>query len=677
MLQKAGGTFTLTSEVDFGAAFGLKSLYYKTRTSNIADAGQFRLARADVISWRNQANGANLDLGVSSSNVLQFNGIDVQPQIAVGDTDTIDLTFSASTITGDIKSDCITNAMINSAAGIAFSKLATLTSGNILVGSAGNVVTSVTMSGDATIIASGALTIANNAVTNAKLAEMATLTIKGNNTGGTTEALDLTATQVTAMLDDFVGDSGSGGTKGLVPAPAAGDTAAGKFLKADGTWEAPSGSGDVVGPASATDNGFVRFDGTTGKLIKNSPASITNADVVASAAIAVNKLAALTASRAVVSDGSGFLAAATTTATEIGYVNGVTSAIQTQINTKQTRSTLTTKGDLYVATASDTVTRLGVGSNGQFLMADSTQSNGVQYITISNPYQLTNYSLELSVDSNALTIALKDAGGSDASATSPIYLGFRSDTLANGTYTQRSVTGSLSIVVPSGATLGLNSGSNGYIYVYALDNAGTVEIAVSSVWRDESELGTTSSIDTSSDTSGFFSTTGRASKAFRLIGRLKYITCPNGAYSAAPDACSLVTVGAESLKLTESISSSSGLGNYVITAGQYGDLTSIVLQPGVWDVSAMAVYFSNGAVTTTSISAGFSTNSGNDATGLSTGVNLSVAQKGTGSGTYNPLAVIPQAVTTTSTTTYYLKALAVTSITNLQVGYNISARRIL
>lgn len=42
----------------------------------------------------------------------------------------------------------------------------------------------------------------------------------------------------------------------------------------------------------------------------------------------------LTASRAVVSDASGKVAAATTTATEIGYVNGVTSAIQTQLNAK-------------------------------------------------------------------------------------------------------------------------------------------------------------------------------------------------------------------------------------------------------------------------------------------------------------------------------------------------------
>lgn len=61
---------------------------------------------------------------------------------------------------------------------------------------------------------------------------------------------------------------------------------------------------------------------------------IVNADVNASAAIALTKLAAATASRALVSDGSGFIVPATTTATEIGYVNGVTSAIQTQLNGK-------------------------------------------------------------------------------------------------------------------------------------------------------------------------------------------------------------------------------------------------------------------------------------------------------------------------------------------------------
>lgn len=122
-----------------------------------------------------------------------------------------------------------------------------------------------------------------------------------------------------------------------------------------------AGTGDVVGPASAVNNNLAAFDLTTGKVIKdsgvatsalvtgsstttltnktidadasgNSITNIENADIKAAAAIALDKLAATTVSRALVSGVSGFVTAATTTATEIGYVNGVTSAIQTQIN---------------------------------------------------------------------------------------------------------------------------------------------------------------------------------------------------------------------------------------------------------------------------------------------------------------------------------------------------------
>jgi microcystin-dependent protein len=85
--------------------------------------------------------------------------------------------------------------------------------------------------------------IANNAVTNAKLAQIPANRIKGNNTVETANATDLTATQVTAMLDSFVGDTGLGGTKGLVPAPAAGDGVANKYLNATGGWSVPAGGG--------------------------------------------------------------------------------------------------------------------------------------------------------------------------------------------------------------------------------------------------------------------------------------------------------------------------------------------------------------------------------------------------------------------------------------------------
>ena len=52
----------------------------------------------------------------------------------------------------------------------------------------------------------------------------------------------------------FTGDSGSGGTSGLVPSPIAGDALANKFLKADGTWAVtPAGSGSGSTNLSVTE----------------------------------------------------------------------------------------------------------------------------------------------------------------------------------------------------------------------------------------------------------------------------------------------------------------------------------------------------------------------------------------------------------------------------------------
>ena len=65
---------------------------------------------------------------------------------------------------------------------------------------------------------------------------------------------------------------------------------------------------------------------------------IVNADINSSAAIAFSKMADLTASRALVSDGNGDVSVSAVTSTEIGYLDGVTSAIQTQLDTKATNA---------------------------------------------------------------------------------------------------------------------------------------------------------------------------------------------------------------------------------------------------------------------------------------------------------------------------------------------------
>jgi hypothetical protein len=58
-------------------------------------------------------------------------------------------------------------------------------------------------------------------------------------------------------------------------------------------------------------------------------------------------------------------------ATELGHLNGVTSAIQTQLDAKTTKSTLTTTGDIYYASAANTPARLGIGTASQILAVNS------------------------------------------------------------------------------------------------------------------------------------------------------------------------------------------------------------------------------------------------------------------------------------------------------------------
>jgi len=79
----------------------------------------------------------------------------------------------------------------------------------------------------------------------------------------------------------------------------------------------------------------------------------------------------LTVSKALASDGSGKVAASSVTATELGYVSGVTSALQTQIDSKQ--ATLT--GATTTITSSNLTASKAVISNSSGKIAVSTTSD--------------------------------------------------------------------------------------------------------------------------------------------------------------------------------------------------------------------------------------------------------------------------------------------------------------
>lgn len=65
--------------------------------------------------------------------------------------------------------------------------------------------------------------------------------------------------------------------------------------------------------------------------------------------------------------------------TEIGYLNGVTSAIQTQLDGKVDESLFDTKGDILVASADNTPAKLAAGTNGYLLTANSSATYGIEW----------------------------------------------------------------------------------------------------------------------------------------------------------------------------------------------------------------------------------------------------------------------------------------------------------
>lgn len=95
-LTLAGGTFTLTADANFGANFGLKSLYYKSRNANVAATGIIRLGSAEMICWRDNANANDLELTTNASDQLTFNGLVIATSTGALNGTTLTLTATSN-----------------------------------------------------------------------------------------------------------------------------------------------------------------------------------------------------------------------------------------------------------------------------------------------------------------------------------------------------------------------------------------------------------------------------------------------------------------------------------------------------------------------------------------------------------------------------------------------------
>jgi hypothetical protein len=291
MLTKVGGAWALTdSDLDFGSAYGLVAKYYKSKSATPAQAGALRLALADKVAWRSDGNDKDLVLGPNTSDGLVWDGVEL---------DTISGTKTLTNKTIDTATNTITNlrdANIAADALIAWSKIAF--SGDF---------------GSTSVITTGGV----------KLGDSFHVTLQADPSEDYDFVFPATdGTSGQALVKSVGGDLEWATIPGLA---------------LDAAHLIVGSPSDLPFNVDTSAAGDILAGSVAGLTIKSDV--ITNLMIKSDAAIALSKLAALTASRAVVTDASGFITVSTVTATELGWVSGVTSGIQGQFNSITTNVT--------------------------------------------------------------------------------------------------------------------------------------------------------------------------------------------------------------------------------------------------------------------------------------------------------------------------------------------------
>lgn len=188
-------------------------------------------------------------------------------------------------------------------------------------------------------------------------------------------------------------------------------------------WDGAAWIATTVAPGSIDIN-----TDTTGTLAvsrggTNSTTALNNNRVMQSSGGKIQEAAAITASRALASDTNGIPVASATTAAELAFVNGVTSAIQTQLNNKQASGNYITAltGDVTASGPGSVAATLAtvngnVGSFGTATQVGSFTVNGKGLITAA-----ANTSIQLA--SSAAVTGLDAQLAAKAPLASPTFTG--------------------------------------------------------------------------------------------------------------------------------------------------------------------------------------------------------------------------------------------------------------
>lgn len=185
-MPKAGGTFTGDVTLD-----GVNAIF-DTGSFNITLTGATATANRTITLPDNSGTlllagaGSIVDADISASAGIAFSKLATlaSGQIIVGNSSNA---AAAVAVTGDvtitnvgvtsIAAGAVVNADINASAAIAYSKLAPLTSGHLLVGDGSNVAASVAVTGDVTISNTGVTSIAAGAIVDADISGSAEIAV--------------------------------------------------------------------------------------------------------------------------------------------------------------------------------------------------------------------------------------------------------------------------------------------------------------------------------------------------------------------------------------------------------------------------------------------------------------------------------------------------------------------
>lgn len=145
-----------------GTLTATRSVVFPDQSGNVLISGNASIVNADI----------SASAGIAFSKLATL----TSGQLIIGNASNVatatsvvgDITINSSGVT-EISAGVIVNADINASAGISFSKLASLTSGNILVGSSSNIPTSVTVTGAITINDLGVTALASGVVSDANI----------------------------------------------------------------------------------------------------------------------------------------------------------------------------------------------------------------------------------------------------------------------------------------------------------------------------------------------------------------------------------------------------------------------------------------------------------------------------------------------------------------------------